>query len=145
MSNNVVSLQINTADIMVMNRVDQIVLDPIRTYACTRTARTGVRVTLPVLLSSPAVHATIDVVNNDAVATSGPYQLLRDTPLRPSVPLPSVLITAPTWSALANNALNLDDTEQPLTYASGKARHNAQKWDIAEAEEVDRLLSTDAI
>ena len=42
---NVVSLQINTADIMVMNRVDQIVLDPIRTYACTRTARTGVRVT----------------------------------------------------------------------------------------------------
>ena len=29
-----------------MNRVDRIVLDPIRTYACTRTARTGVRVTL---------------------------------------------------------------------------------------------------
>ena len=28
-----------------MNRVDRIVLDPIRTYACTRTARTGVRVT----------------------------------------------------------------------------------------------------
>ena len=30
-----------------MNRVDRIVLDPIRTYACTRTARTGVRVTVP--------------------------------------------------------------------------------------------------
>ena len=29
-----------------MNRVDRIVLDPIRTYACTRTARTGVRVTV---------------------------------------------------------------------------------------------------
>ena len=43
--NNVVSLQINTAGIMAMNRVDRIVLDPIRTYACTRTARTGVRVT----------------------------------------------------------------------------------------------------
>ena len=47
--NNVVSLQINTAGIMAMNRVDRIVLDPIRTYACTRTARTGVRVT-PLLL-----------------------------------------------------------------------------------------------
>ena len=45
MDNNVVSLQINTAGIMAMNRVDRIVLDPIRTYACTRTARTGVRVT----------------------------------------------------------------------------------------------------
>ena len=44
--NNVVSLQINTAGIMAMNRVDRIVLDPIRTYACTRTARTGVRVTV---------------------------------------------------------------------------------------------------
>ena len=43
--NNVVSLQINTAGIMAMNRVDRIVLDSIRTYACTRTARTGVRVT----------------------------------------------------------------------------------------------------
>ena len=43
--NNVVSLQINTAGIMAMNRVDRDVLDPIRTYACTRTARTGVRVT----------------------------------------------------------------------------------------------------
>jgi hypothetical protein len=42
----VVSLQINTAGIMAMNRVDRIVLDPIRTYACTRTARTGVRVTV---------------------------------------------------------------------------------------------------
>ena len=43
--NNVVSLQINTAGIMATNRVDRIVLDPIRTYACTRTARTGVQVT----------------------------------------------------------------------------------------------------
>ena len=48
--NNVVSLQINTAGIMAMNRVDRIVLDPIRTYACTRTARTGVRVTVPLSL-----------------------------------------------------------------------------------------------
>ena len=47
MDSNVVSLQINTAGIMAMNRVDRIVLDPIRTYACTRTARTGVRVTVP--------------------------------------------------------------------------------------------------
>ena len=46
MSNNVVSLQVNTADIMAMNCVDRIVLDPIRTHACTRTARTGVRVPL---------------------------------------------------------------------------------------------------
>ena len=44
--NNVVSLQVNTAGIMAMNRMARIVLDPIRTYACTRTARTGVRVTL---------------------------------------------------------------------------------------------------
>ena len=29
MDNNVVSLRINTADIMAMNRVDRIVLDPI--------------------------------------------------------------------------------------------------------------------
>ena len=43
--NNVVSLQVNTAGIMAMNRMDRIVLDPVRTYACTRTARTGVRVT----------------------------------------------------------------------------------------------------
>ena len=28
-----------------MNWMDRIVLDPVRTYACTRTARTGVRVT----------------------------------------------------------------------------------------------------
>ena len=46
MDSKVVSLQINTAGIMAMNRVDRIVLDPIRTYACTRTARTGVRVTM---------------------------------------------------------------------------------------------------
>ena len=50
MNNNVVRLQINTADIMAMNRVDRIVLDPIQTYACTRTARTGVRVTVPLSL-----------------------------------------------------------------------------------------------
>ena len=43
--NNVVSLQVNTAGIMAMNRMYRIVLDPVRTYACTRTARTGVRVT----------------------------------------------------------------------------------------------------
>ena len=48
--NNVISLQINTAGIMAMNRMDRIVLDPIRTYACTRTARTGVRVTVPLSL-----------------------------------------------------------------------------------------------
>ena len=48
--NNVVSLQVNTAGIMAMNWVDRIVLDPIRTYACTRTARTGVRVTVPLSL-----------------------------------------------------------------------------------------------
>ena len=47
MNNNVVSLQINTADIMTTNRMERIVLDPIRTYACTRTARAGVRVTVP--------------------------------------------------------------------------------------------------
>ena len=47
MDSKVVRLQINTAGIMAMNRVDRIVLDPIRTYACTRTARTGVRVTVP--------------------------------------------------------------------------------------------------
>ena len=34
-----------------MNRMDRIVLDPIRTYACNRTARTGVRVT-PLKLTS---------------------------------------------------------------------------------------------
>ena len=50
MNNNVVSLQISTADIMAINRVDRIVLNPIRTYACTRTARTGVQVTVPLSL-----------------------------------------------------------------------------------------------
>ena len=35
-----------------MNRVDRIVLDPVRTYACTRTARTGVRVTTSQLEST---------------------------------------------------------------------------------------------
>ena len=48
--NNVVSLQVNTAGIMAMNRMDRIVLDPVRTYACTRTARTDVRVTVPLSL-----------------------------------------------------------------------------------------------
>ena len=43
--NNVVSLQVITAGIMARKRMDRIVLDPVRTYACTRTARTGVRVT----------------------------------------------------------------------------------------------------
>ena len=38
-----------------MNRVDRIVLDPNRTYACTRTARTGVRVTVPLSLSKRGV------------------------------------------------------------------------------------------
>ena len=33
---------------MTINRVDRIVLDPDRTYACTRTARTGDRVTMPI-------------------------------------------------------------------------------------------------
>ena len=33
-----------------MNRVDRIVLDPNRTYTCARTARTGVRVTVPLSL-----------------------------------------------------------------------------------------------
>ena len=49
---NVVSLQINTAGIMAMNRVDRIVLDPIRTYACTRTARTGVWVTVGLVVET---------------------------------------------------------------------------------------------
>ena len=47
MASNVVSLQINTADNMAMRRMERIVLDPVRTYACTRTARIGVRVTVP--------------------------------------------------------------------------------------------------
>ena len=42
---NVVSLQINTAGIMAMNRVDRIEDDPFRTYAST-----GVRVTVPLSL-----------------------------------------------------------------------------------------------
>ena len=50
--NNVISLQINTAGIMAMNRVDRIVLDPIRTYACTRTARTGVWVTVGLVVET---------------------------------------------------------------------------------------------
>ena len=45
LAKDVVSLQVNTAGIMAMNRMDRIVLDPVRTYACTRTASTGVRVT----------------------------------------------------------------------------------------------------
>ena len=54
--NNVVSLQVNTAGIMAMNRVDRIVLDPIRTYACTCTARTGVRVTVPLTTESSLLN-----------------------------------------------------------------------------------------
>ena len=59
MNNNVVSLQINTVDIMTTNRMERIVLDPIRTYACTRTARAGVRVTVPLwmqLSGRPSHH-----------------------------------------------------------------------------------------
>ena len=55
-----VSLQVNTADIMAMNRMDRIVLDPNRTYVCTRTARTGVRVTSWV----GAVHICISTINS---------------------------------------------------------------------------------
>ena len=38
---------------MAMNRMDRIVLDPTRTYACTRTARTGVRVTAELMDYAP--------------------------------------------------------------------------------------------
>ena len=74
MSNNVVSLQINTADIMAMNRVDRIVLDLIRTYACTRTARTGVRVTFALRRSSFHAHwmlcfASLMVVFSDIITS----------------------------------------------------------------------------
>lgn len=40
---DVFSLQINIAGMMSMKRVDRVVLEPVRTYACTRT----VRVTVP--------------------------------------------------------------------------------------------------
>ena len=55
-----------------MNRVDRIVLDPIRTYACTRTARTGVRVT--------ALH-------NDSVSLSFQFTLLNPEPVSFSLSL----------------------------------------------------------
>ena len=72
MSNNVVSLQINTADIMAMNRVDRIVLDPIRTYACTRAARTGVRV-IPALLDVRSTgHTTRQPESGKLTAVNAP-------------------------------------------------------------------------
>ena len=73
----------------------------------------------------------------------GPNLPLRIPPLRPSIPLPPRLHTTP--PAIANTALNLDASGQPLTYASAKAGLNAHKWQIAETEELDRLLNTNTI
>ena len=50
-----------------MDRVDRIVLDPNRTYACTRTARTGVRVTKGYTLSVVVMSDSVDVTLHSMV------------------------------------------------------------------------------
>ena len=77
----------------------------------------------------------------DNIIAQGPNRTLTDPPVRPTVPLPPTLYVPP----VANNALNLDDAGQPLTYASAKSGRNASQWQIAETEELDRLLRTATI
>ena len=85
-------------------------------------------------------HAHSSVPDADTSA-HGPNRPFTAPPVRPTVPLPPTLY-AP---RVANNALNLDDAGQPLTYASAKAGSNAPQWQIAEIEELDRLLRTETI
>ena len=56
---------------MAMNRVDRIVLDPNRTYACTRTARTGVRVTELLVGPSIVTGTTGLAFRSDKASASG--------------------------------------------------------------------------
>ena len=77
----------------------------------------------------------------DNIIAQGPNRTLSAPPVRPTAPLPPTLYVPP----VANNALNLDDAGQPLTYASVKSGRNASQWQIAETEELDRLLRTATI
>lgn len=77
----------------------------------------------------------------DNIIAQGPNRTLTAPPVRPTVPLPPTLYVPP----VANNALNLDDAGQPLTYASAKSGRNASQWQITETEELDRLLRTATI
>ena len=80
-------------------------------------------------------------VAHDGTIARESIRPLHAQPIRPSVPLPPKLYTTP----VANNALNLDDTGQPLTYATAKSGSNAPQWQIAETEELDLLLRTQTI
>ena len=64
-----------------------------------------------------------------------------------SVPLPPQLIQLASYTppSVANSTLNLDDSGQPLRYATAKQGENATYWQLAEAEELDRLLITETI
>ena len=63
-----------------MNRVDRIVLDPNRTYACTRTARTGVRVTRGNISSYGALEFEVKWLNYPSESnTWEPWRSLRKT------------------------------------------------------------------
>ena len=72
---------------MAMNRVDRIVLDPIRTYACTRTAHTGVRVTVrPMLTAIRKGRLTLTVVNDYFFRTTVTFGLPFRTAVSVSLP-----------------------------------------------------------
>ena len=108
---------------------------------CTVGGRIGWIVTRSGTARRPGIPGTTtpppSVTHDDTIARES-NRPLHAQPLRPSVPLPPTLYT----TSVANNALNLDDTGQPLTYATAKSGSNAPQWQIAETEELDRLLST---
>ena len=63
---------------------------------------------------------------------------------RPTVPLPPQIITHLPRLA-ATSTFNLDDHGQPLRYSTAKAGINALRWQQAEAEELDRPITTATI
>ena len=95
---------------------------------------------IPVAVSSAQTSASpLDTVPLDALPSDIPNVQLH---LDPGSINP---VTAPHSFALANNALNLDTIERPLTYATALKGPNRLHWLNAEAEEFDRLFSTNTI
>ena len=95
---------------------------------------------IPVAVSSAQTSASpLDTVPLDALPSDIPNVQLH---LDPGSINP---VTAPLPFALANNALNLDTIERPLTYATALKGPNRLHWLNAEAEEFDRLFSTNTI
>ena len=100
----------------------------------------------PTIPPPPALHSPITPSPPPQIATPN-TRITSLSPTRVSIPLPPQLIRldAHMPSSVANSTLNLDDSGQPLRYATAKQGENASYWQLAEAEELDRLLTTETI